>query len=387
MHNVFQEEMCGAKGQTFLTNLILTESPWPYPTNWIRRKITYLPFVEFPFSRPLQRKNSAGRAMASVRFVDVVYFVANGKSAAYHGELITVGIEIKTNLIDLLRDEKMGCYIGKTNYTFLAVPDGLISDALEKVQNYQGMGVCSLVTGAIIKNAQHFKVVDTVYKQSVLRALLSAKHLPHTFTIENTLRGVPDRENTPNGVYNNSTTIKTTTKRETTMNFVGNRKPEVRTPRFELKNGKITRWIGSDQPVEVYDYCEGILLGIDLRRRDTRNGEMVYCDFHFRNGEDLFDISTIASSGVTADLVSRLKNVKDPAKSTIRIDAWQNNKYTNVFLKENGRPVVHANLPRVQKIDRGVKVECDSSERDAAVMAIIEDINARIQNGGRSGER
>lgn len=377
-HDAFQREMCGIKGQTFLTNLILTERPWHYPDNWTSRKISYLPFLEFPFSRPTQKRDSSGRAIAAVRYVDIVYFVANGKSAAYHGEVITVGIEIKTNPIDLMRDEKMSDYLGKTEYTFLAVPDGLIPEALRKVRNYQGMGVCSLVTGAIIKNAQRFKVADEVCNQSILRALFSMGKSPQAFTIKNTFLGVHDCENTQKGINNYSQATEQTQKR-TIMNFVGNRKPEVRTPRFELKNGKISHWIGSDQPVEEYDYCEGCLLGIDLRRRDTRNGEMVYCDFHFRNGEELFDISTIASSGVTADLVSRLKNVKDPACSTIRIDAWQNNKFTNVFVKENGHPVVHAVLPRVQKIDRGFKVECDSSARDAAVMSIIDEINARIQ--------
>ncbi len=170
------------------------------------------------------------------------------------------------------------------------------------------------------------------------------------------------------------------------MNFVGNRTPQVRAPRFELKNGKLTLWQGNDQPPQEYDYAEGRLTGIDVRHRQTANGELIYCDFHFVNGEEQFDISTIASSSVTADLVGRLYNVKDPLHSMVRIEAWRNNKFTNVAMKENGRPVVHAHLPRIQKIDRGFKIESDSSARDAAVMKMIEEINARLQGNGPQPE-
>ena len=380
LHDAYQKEMCVEKGRIFLTDLVLKESPWYYPNNWTKRIITYVPLLEFPFSKPSTKKDISGRPMASVRYLDIVYFVGNGRSAAYHGEVITVGVEIKTNLYDLLRDEKMGSYLNKTNYTFLAVPDGLVPDALRKVEAFQGMGVCSLTTGQIIKKAQQHEVERRFYEQAIWRALLSPQNIyKYTFTIQNASLVVPVGENNQRCISNTSKTNNTTNKKETIMNYVGNRKPEVRIPRFELKNGKITRWMGVDQPAEEYDYCEGSLIGIDLRRRETRNGEMVYCDFHFRNGEEHFDISTIASSSVTADLVSRLKNVQEPAKSIIRIDAWQNNKFTNVFLKENGLPVLRSILPRVQKIDRGFKVESDSSSRDAAVMAIIDEINAKIQ--------
>jgi len=39
-------------------------------------------------------------------------------------------------------------------------------------------------------------------------------------------------------------------------------------------------------------------------------------------------------------------------------------------------------LPRTQKIDRGFKVEIDSSKRDQAVMLMIDDINARLKSEG-----
>lgn len=314
----------------------------------------------------------------------MVLFVSAGKSSAYNDACFTIGIEIKEHLFDLQRDWKIKKYMGKTDYTFLAVEDPLLNDALIKADSIPGLGVFSLTTGSIIKQPLRQNVPVGLHNQFLNRALFHPNP-PFTFYIENLDFFCPSSPPCREDLQRNlgkPTTLTNNLNTPIIMNFVGNRKPEARIPRFELKNGKLTLWKGTEQPVEEYDYAEGCLLGIDIRRRDTRNGEMVYCDFHMKNGEDLFDISTIASSGVTADLVSRLKNVQDPGNSVIRIDAWQNNKYTNVFMKENGRPVVRAALPRVVKIDRGFKVESDSSERDSAVMRIIEEINAKIQNKG-----
>ena len=383
LHETYKRIICGEKGQTFLTDFILKEKPWSSSLSKIERKITYIPIQEFAFAQPTERKDVLGRPVADVCFIDLVLFVGSGKSAAYHGNVVTIGVEVKSNLGDLLRDNKMNGYLHKTDYTFLAVPDGLVRDALNKVAGIEGIGVFSLSSGRIIKAAKRQTVEESTNNQALLRALFGARNTPISFQIDKkeiqrSFQVVPpceDKLKESLGVINEICL----TQKLKVMNFVGNRTPEVRVVRFELKNGKFTLWKGSNQPVEEYDYCEGKLLGIDIRRRETKNGEMVYCDFHMQNGDDLFDISTLASSCVTADLVSRLKNVEDPANSMLRIDAWKNLKYTNVIMKENGRPVPHSQIPRVQKIDRGFKVESDSSARDQAVMNIINDINARIQ--------
>lgn len=162
------------------------------------------------------------------------------------------------------------------------------------------------------------------------------------------------------------------------MDFVGNRTSESRVPRLELKNGKFSIWQGATQPALEFDFAQGRLQGIDIRKRKTSSGEMTYCDFHFAHEGESFDISTIASSCVTADLVSRLANVKDIAHSEIRIDAWRNDRFTNIHVKENAVSVPFTVLPKVVKNDNGFKVIVDSSERDATVMHLIEAINARI---------
>ena len=366
-------------GEVFLTDVVLHQ--WVNNRDHYDRKVLFFPMEEVPFSLPTTRKDKKGRPMTKTGYIDVVLFVGSGKSAAYHGDVFSIGIEIKSNLFDLMQDEKIPQYIGKTDFCYLAVLDGLIHDALIKVEDMPGVGVLSLSTGHIVKLATRQEVPIMVRQQLLYRVLLGQAS---TFTISEESIGESFQviqsfsEDDPKGssdvTENNSLTIKN----NKTMSFVGNRTREARQPRLELKNGKFSLWMGDGQPCQEFDYAEGQLTGIEIRKRETRNGEMTYCYFRMKNGDDRFYISTIASSSITADLVSRLKNVKDPINSMLRIDAWQNNRYTNVVMKENGKPIVHASIPRVQTIDRGFKVERDSSARDAAVMKIIEEINAQL---------
>lgn len=168
------------------------------------------------------------------------------------------------------------------------------------------------------------------------------------------------------------------------MNFAGTRTTEQRAPRLELKNGKLSIWQGQGNAPLEYDFATGNLVGIDIRRRSTAKGDLTYADFHFTCNGERFDISTIASSSVTADLVGRLSNVKDLKNSLLRIDVWLKDRFTNLCLRENDTIVPFRQLPRVQRIDRGFKIELDSSERDNAVLQLIDEINRRIQCEGVS---
>ena len=343
----------------------------------------YYSVEELPYSCHTSKQDSRGRPITQNRFIDVVFFVGVGESAAYHGDVFTVGIEVKSNLFDLLRDNKISYYRGKTDFFYLAVEDGLMADALKKVQSLPDIGVFSLTTGHLCKLASRQTVKIEIRRQLLYRALFSSRFPIKHFTIpqeaiDDTFQVARSScEDDPKESSCNRN-ISLTTKHQKTMNFVGIRTPELRPVRLQLKNGKFSLWKGHDELPEEYDYAEGRLIGIDIRRKETSNGDMIYCDFHFINGDERFDISTGASSCVTADLISRLKNVQDPVHSTLRIDAWKSDRYTNVVVKENGYPVTHAPLPRVQKIDRGVRVELDSSARDTAVTAIIEELNAKL---------
>ena len=388
VHKRTKELLSGATGERFIRDLIASEGTAASNSGKTYSTANYIYFYEFPFSAPSERCDTMGRPLADFCQVDMLFIVGLGSHPAFNDDVFTVGIEIKENWDDFRRDQKMQKYISKTDYTFLAIPGCFEKDAIKKVADMDGMGVISIPSGQIVQPAKRHVVDPKINKQVYLRALFaSTKSIQSRVNINPIvgesilcINSIGDAEKriTDESKDNNTLTIKAIT----TMNFVGNREPKVRAPRFELKNGKLSLWQGPNQPPLEYDYAEGKLIGIEVRRRRSVNGEIVYVDFHFKNGDEPFDICALASSAVAADLVGKLKNVKDYVNSTLRIDAWQNNKYTNVMLKENGRQVIYSKLPRTQKIDRGFKVEIDSSKRDQAVMLMIDDINARLKSEG-----
>lgn len=165
--------------------------------------------------------------------------------------------------------------------------------------------------------------------------------------------------------------------------FAGTRDADNRTIRLDIRKGKFAQWMGQGQQAREYDFIQGCLTGISLRKRETANGEMTYMDLHFRNGDIHFDVSAIASSSVAAELVARLANIQD-LKSTIRIDVWQREQYTNCTVHENWEKLTYRNLPKVQKKQKGFSTAIDTSERDAAVMQLIDELNGRIAQAARS---
>lgn len=161
------------------------------------------------------------------------------------------------------------------------------------------------------------------------------------------------------------------------INFAGRREAENRIARLDIRKGKFVLWTGKEQPAQEYDYIQGKLLGISLRTRETQNGEMTYLDIHFINGNTRFDVSAIASSSISAELVSKLVNIQDTA-STIRIDVWPKGAYTNSSVHENGQKLPFRFLPKVERRQNGFNASIDSTERDTAVKMMIDELNARL---------
>ena len=166
-------------------------------------------------------------------------------------------------------------------------------------------------------------------------------------------------------------------------NFAGTRDAANRTIRFDIRQGKLAQWMGQGQQAREYDYVQGYLTGISLRKHEMPNGEMTYLDVHFKNGEIRFDVSAIASGSVAAELISKLVNVRD-LKSMVRIDVWQKETFTNCVVYENGEKLPFRILPKVERKQKGFSTTYDTSERDAAVMAMIDELNARIAQASRS---
>ena len=166
-------------------------------------------------------------------------------------------------------------------------------------------------------------------------------------------------------------------------NFAGTRDAANRSIRFDIRQGKLAQWMGQGQQAREYDYVQGYLTGISLRKHEMPTGEMTYLDVHFKNGEIRFDVSAIASGSVAAELISKLVNIRD-LRSMVRIDVWAKDRYTNSSVYENGEKLPFRMLPKVEKRQRGFSASYDTSERDAAVMAMIDELNARIAQASRS---
>lgn len=165
--------------------------------------------------------------------------------------------------------------------------------------------------------------------------------------------------------------------------FAGSRDAANRSIRFDIRMGKFAQWMGQGQQSREFDYVQGYLTGISLRKHEMPTGEMTYLDVHFKNGEIRFDVSAIASGSVAAELISKLVNIRDP-RSMVRIDVWAKDRYTNSSVYENGEKLPFRMLPKVEKKQRGFSASFDTSERDAAVMAMIDELNGRIAQAARS---
>lgn len=161
------------------------------------------------------------------------------------------------------------------------------------------------------------------------------------------------------------------------ITFAGNREIANKPIRLDIRKGHFTRWMGQGQQPQEYDFVQGNLIGRSLRKRETQAGEMTYIDLHFANGDNRFDVSSIASGSVSAELVSKLVNIRD-VRSTIRIDVWAKDQFTNCSVHENGERLPFQILPKVVRNQRGFNAAIDSSERDAAVLAMINELNSRI---------
>lgn len=147
--------------------------------------------------------------------------------------------------------------------------------------------------------------------------------------------------------------------------------------RFDIRQGKFTQWMGKDVQPKTFDFVQGSLEGISLRQREAPGCVMTYMDMHFAYGEEKFIISSIASSGISTELVSRLVNIQD-VKSVLRIDVWPKDKYTNSSVQENGIKLPYRPLPAINKKQSGFNVIIDSSERDAFVLQMIDELNGRL---------
>ena len=171
----------------------------------------------------------------------------------------------------------------------------------------------------------------------------------------------------------------------TNITFAGIRETAGRTIRLYIRKGMFTQWMGKGQQPQEYDFVQGSLTGISLRKKETHSGEITYLDLHFESGGTRFDVSMEASSSVAAELMSKLANIRD-VRSVVRIDVWTKGQYTNCAVREDGERLPFCILPKIVKKQQGFSTSFDTSERDEAVMKIISELNTRIAQVARPSD-
>ena len=80
---------------------------------------------------------------------DAVFFVEPGYNALNQRHIYSIGVELKGEKYDLLNDDKMEHYLGYTDFFFIGVPIDLVSDAVNRAEGNNYIGVFCVDDGKI----------------------------------------------------------------------------------------------------------------------------------------------------------------------------------------------------------------------------------------------
>ena len=80
---------------------------------------------------------------------DAVFFVEPGYNALNQRHIYSIGVELKGEKYDLLNDDKMEHYLRYTDFLFIGVPIDLVSDAINRAEGNDYIGVFCVDDGKI----------------------------------------------------------------------------------------------------------------------------------------------------------------------------------------------------------------------------------------------
>ena len=146
--------------------------------------------------------------------------------------------------------------------------------------------------------------------------------------------------------------------------------------RFQQEEGEL-RISGYFSSWEEYDAVEGRIVNISESEIKTAAGPTPYFHVTLLNGKKKSMVSVPVYSDVAKELFSQLANIED-TKSSIRIEAYPDGYFTKVLVFEDGVRVPSRTLPPIKKTSKGVKIICNTIERDKAIEQIVSELNGRI---------
>ncbi len=114
-------------------------------------------------------------------------------------EVVTIAVETKTHLKDLLNDQKLIGYAGSTDYLFLSVPSTLVLNAYEViVKKYstfkQFIGICDYETGTIVIFPERQRADRDRTSKLLSKFMISPKCLPGGDYIYNDIEIIEDND-------------------------------------------------------------------------------------------------------------------------------------------------------------------------------------------------
>lgn len=166
-------------GMAFAVDLTCQVYDWANPVAtelYIRYKVFEELSVRYDTGELTRRKL---KKMKHYRF-DAVFFIQPGRASLNQGECFTVGVELKSQKYDLAGDDKMGKYLGWTDFFFIGVPEELVEEAIKKAEevsksacgNCDMVGVFDVKTGTIYKMPSRRQEVPPENRIAVMEQII-----------------------------------------------------------------------------------------------------------------------------------------------------------------------------------------------------------------------
>lgn len=187
-HDEMRDLLKGSSGKQFVYGTVCNFVPYDVPYENIR----YLLLSEFTIryydESNIQRGRKGFIKADENRRFDALLFVRPGEKSIARGYTYTVGVELKGDVQDLKRDDKIYRYVGWVDFMYIGVPDEMVDEAIRKVQNITKehpqtsglIGVVGVRTGCIYmcptkKSPVRVEYGLALYKQAVDNYILRGR--------------------------------------------------------------------------------------------------------------------------------------------------------------------------------------------------------------------
>ena len=152
-HENLKQQLVSDAGKKFVIGL--TSRIYEKKVVNIYRKIGNYDFINYRFFEEVTVREYTGKKTRfgednpdHYRF-DAVFFVEPGYNALNQRHIYSIGVELKGEKYDLLNDDKMEHYLGYTDFFFIGVPIDLVSDAVNRAEGNNYIGVFCVDDGKI----------------------------------------------------------------------------------------------------------------------------------------------------------------------------------------------------------------------------------------------